>query len=93
MSINCPELESMKCKNEKLKLEIMNLQEQLNSTNSKLSKSKKLSNLFDSIFYASQQQAVLKGRCFSWLSDDSAKAVTLHCISYKTMGFVRGVLK
>ena len=83
-------LESLEKENDMLKLQIRNLQEELDVANNKLAQYKES---VGRIFSENQQQVLLKGRCVNWSSEDIAKSVTLRCISKKALVFVKDILK
>lgn len=85
------ELESVRVENHDLKRQIKDLQDQLSVANAEIIKLKGNVRVFEGTFSKCQQQALLKGRCSSWSSEDIAKAVTLRSISYKALCFIRDV--
>lgn len=87
------QLKNERIKNEQLSQEIIVLTEKLNLAYIEISKLKEIKTVFDSTFSQSQKQVLLKRKCSNWSPDDIARAVTLRCLSYKSLGFIRDVLK
>lgn len=87
------EIVFLTAENSRLKQHVKQLQEQLILANEEISRLKHYSSVFEGHFSENQQRALLQGRCAKWFGDDLAKAVTLRCISYKALEFVRNVLK
>lgn len=87
------EVDHLRSENNKLIHEIICLKEKLNVSNLEIIQLKHISNVFENQFSDSQKQVLLKRKCSSWSPDDIAQAVTLRCISYKALCYIRDVIK